>query len=127
MPPSPTCILTNIFLRYCTESCKIFTAYTTLIDGTIPSVIYCWIYRQNYFVGIFTAWIFFCVHFAVCTTISFWFFFTNRINDKIWNYRQTLCRRTFSVGELVGKKFTYEVVAKLFNVVVILKFIFNTY
>jgi len=43
--------------------------------------------------------------FFVCRTIGF-IFFTDRINDKWWNYRQTLYRRTHSVGELVGKSFT---------------------
>jgi len=71
MPPSST----DIFLRYCTESCKIFTAYAMLTDGTIPSVIYRWKYRRNYFVGIFPAGNFFFAHFPFVKPSVFYYVF----------------------------------------------------
>ena len=40
--------------------------------------------------------------------LSTFHFFINRIRDRMWNYRRKLCRRTDSVGDLVGKKFTDE-------------------
>jgi hypothetical protein len=49
------------------------------------------------------------VHFLYVNPLVFEFFFTDKISDKMLNYRQMLCRRTVSVGKLVGKTFTDEV------------------
>jgi len=106
----------DIVRRYFTESWKIFTTYTTITDvytdGHIPSVIYHWKYRQNYSIGIFPAGIvfFFCAHFSSIKPSVIYLFFTDKISDRTWNYWRTLCRRTFSIGKLVGKDFTDEVV-----------------
>jgi hypothetical protein len=54
-----------------------------------------------YFQGEF----FFCRVFFIFKTISSFFF-----TDRIWNYRWKLCRRTHSIGDLVGKKITDKVV-----------------
>jgi hypothetical protein len=97
MPLSPTDFQTDIVRRYFTESCKIFTAYATNTDGIIPSV-----YFQREF--------FFGSHFLYVNPLVFEFFFTNKIRDKMLNYRWMLCRQTVFIGELVGKNFTNKVV-----------------
>jgi len=56
---------------------------------------------KKYFQGEF----FFVVYFSSLKP-SVVFFFT----DRIWNYWWKLCRRTHSIGDLVGKKITDEVV-----------------
>jgi hypothetical protein len=35
-----------------------------------------------------------------------YFFFTDRLNDKIWYYRQKVSRQMFFINDLVGKKIT---------------------
>jgi len=123
MPLSPTDFQTDVVHQYFTESCKIFTAYDTFTDGFpdghSPWVVYrelqniyciCYKHQRNNSVGIFPAGIvFFCVHFLYVNPLVFEFFFTDKISDKMLNYRQMLCRRTVSVGKLVGKTFTDEV------------------
>jgi len=50
---------------------------------------------------------FFGAHFSsVKPTV---FIFTDKISNRMWNYRRTLCRWILSVSELVDKKFTNEV------------------
>ena len=84
-------IETDTIRWHFTESWKIFTAYTTITDIIFPARIFFW-------------------HaFSVCKTIDILIFFTDRINDRMWNYRQTTCWRTLSVGDLVDKKFIDEV------------------
>jgi len=119
MPLSPTDFQTNVVRRYFTESCKIFTTYATFTDGfpdgRSPFVfyqelqnIYCISHkhRRNNFVGIFPAGIVvFGVHFLYVNPSVFELFFTDRISDKMLNYRRMLCRRMVSFGELLGKFF----------------------
>ena len=107
MPLSPTFILIDIFHRYFTESCKIFTAYATITDKIISLVIYRWKYRRNYFIGIFPAGIvfFFCA-FSVCKTICFLLFFYWQNVELPTNAMLTdiVCRvisRNISVGKTV--------------------------
>jgi len=123
MPLSPTDFQTDVVCRYFIESCKIFTINATFTDGFpdrhSPSVFYrellniysiCHKHRWKNSVGIFSAGTFFCAHFLYVNLSVFEFFFTDRISDKMLNYRWMLCRRTVSVGELVGKNFTDELV-----------------
>jgi hypothetical protein len=44
---------------------------------------------------------FFGTHFSISKTLGIYFF-----PDRMWNYGRKLFRRTLSVGDLVGKKFT---------------------
>jgi hypothetical protein len=90
MPQTPTSLQTETVCRYFTECIKIFTSYATITDK-----IFLLVYFQREFI--------FWRSFSVCKTIGI-FFFTDRINDRMWNYRRTLCQHMFSVGELVGKK-----------------------
>ena len=46
---------------------------------------------------------FFCAHFP---SVKLSIFFTERISNRISNYRRTLFRWTYSIGELVDKIFT---------------------
>ena len=68
MPLSPMFILTGIFCRYFTESCKIFTAYATLTDiiffvGDLPLEIQTEVFR--WYIS------FFLRTFSVCKIIGF--------------------------------------------------------
>ena len=101
MPLSPTSTSTVLVRQYFIESCKIFTAYATITDDIIPSVIYRCKYRRNYSVGIFPEGIFFGSLFS-STQPSMFFFFT----DRKWNYQRSICRWTLSVREVVRKIFT---------------------
>jgi hypothetical protein len=68
-------------------------------------------HRRNNSVGVFPAGnVFFCPHFLYVNPSVFEFFFTDKISDRMLNYRQMLCRRTISIGELIGKIFTEKVV-----------------
>jgi hypothetical protein len=50
---------------------------------------------------------FFLARFAVCNTVGVWFFLiTDRIGDGMKNYRRSVFRRTYSIGEAVGNIFT---------------------
>ena len=116
-----------LILRYFPESWKNFTAYATITNGLIPSVItdentdrlnpsifskelekidcIChnirWKYTNIIIPSVhFQRVIFFCVHFS---SVKPSVFFTDRINDKGWNYQQTLYQRTHSITELVDK------------------------
>jgi hypothetical protein len=122
MPQSPTASQMKTFRRYFTESWEIFTANAIITDvftnGFIPSIFHwelkniyfiCHYHRRNISVGIFPGGIFFGTHFSSLKP-SVVFFFTDRSSDKMWNYRRKLCQRTHSVGNLVGKKITDEVV-----------------
>jgi len=124
MPLSPTDFQTDVVHWYFIWGCKIFTAYATFIDGFpdrhSPLVlyrelqnIYCIFHkhRRNNSVGVFPVGnVFFLPAFSVCKSIGFWIFFTDKISDRMLNYRWMLCRRTISIGELVGKIFTDKVV-----------------
>jgi len=50
---SSTDLQTTLYRRYFTKSCKIFTAYATITNIVIPSMIYRWKYRRNHSVSIF--------------------------------------------------------------------------
>ena len=67
--------------------------------------IICHYHRRNIVVGIVPAKIIFFIDRNIPSVKSSVFFF-NRISDIMWNYRRMLCRRTVSVEDLVGKKFT---------------------
>jgi hypothetical protein len=55
----------------------------------------------------FSRELFFLACLAVCKTVGAWFFFiSNKISDGMGNYRQSIFRRTYSVGEAIGKTFT---------------------
>jgi len=73
MPLSPTSTSTVLVRQYFTESCKIFTAYATITDDIIPSVIYRCKYRRNYSVGIFPEGIFFGSLFSSTQPSMFFF------------------------------------------------------
>jgi hypothetical protein len=92
MPYPLMFILTDTVHRYFTESWKIFTLYATITDEIFSSV-----YFQRE--------IFFGAHFP---SVKPSVFFSDRINDRMWNYWWTLCRWTASTRDLVSKKFTNE-------------------
>jgi hypothetical protein len=64
-----------------------------------PTDYFCrYISNENFFFG---------VHVPSIKSLAF-HFFTDRIRDIMWNYWRKLCRRTDSVGDLVGKIITDE-------------------
>ena len=102
----PSLLLTDYIHRYLTESSEIFTAHATITDGHSIGD-YHGKYRRNYFVSKVLAGIIFLACLAVCKTVGAWFFFiSNKISDGMGNYRQSIFRRTYSVGEAIGKTFT---------------------
>jgi len=121
MPQSLTSSRTDKVRRHFTERWKIFTGNATITDvftdGKSPSAFYrelkdiywiCHYHRRNTSVGIFLVRnVFFCVHFLSVKPSAI-FFFTDRVGDGMWDYQRKECRRTLSVGDLVGKKFTDE-------------------
>jgi hypothetical protein len=64
--------------------------------------------RRNKSVNIFQAEIFYSVQFPSVKPSTIFFFVTDRLSDGIRYYRRTVCRRKFSIGDLVGKKITDE-------------------
>jgi len=95
----PSLLLTDYIHRYLTESSEIFTTHATITDGHSIGD-YHGKYRRNYFVSKVLAGIIF---FGVLSRL---FFISNKISDGMGNYRQSIFRRTYSVGEAIGKTFT---------------------
>ena len=88
------------------QSSKIFTAHaTTAKRYSIGD--YRWKYRRNDFVGnVLAGNYFFLPRFAVWRPSVVGFFISDRISDRMRNYRPSVLWQTYSIGEAVGKNVT---------------------
>jgi hypothetical protein len=104
MPQSPMFTPTVFVHRYFTESCKIFTAYAIITDeksiGDLPGEIQTELVRRYISSGNFFG------AFFPSVRPSVFFFFIDRSSDRNENYRLSIFRQMFSIGNVVGKIYT---------------------
>ena len=112
MPQSPTNLQTDKVCRHFTESGGNATLTDKFTEGYRPSAFHqvlkniywiCHYHRRNKSVGIFPAGIFFGAQFPyVKPAVIFFLLPTDLATECGTYYQRTVCRWTFSVGDLVG-------------------------